>query len=127
MFLGFIIGIVIAYLLTFFNIDQTIIIGVRDLINIDIGFNGYYLAMGIMGGISTVMIGSFLSGLFIAYLFTFVRIDHLIIEGVKEWLKYDMSISAYYLLFGIIGAAASFLEVVRMFLSPLFFVRKRRI
>jgi hypothetical protein len=120
--LGFIIGIGVAYLLTFFHIDQTIISGVKDLIKIDIGHSGYYLMMGLVGGISRVMIGGFLSGLVVAYLFTFVKLDNIIIEGLKEWFKYDMSMSGYYLLFALIGAAASFLKIVRMLLSPLLFM-----
>lgn len=119
---GFILGIGIAYVLTFFHIDQTIISGVKDLIKIDIGQSGYYLMMGIVGGISRVMIGGFISGLVVAYLFTFVNLDKIIIEGLKEWLKYDMSISGYYLLFALIGSAMSFLQVVKMLLSPVFFV-----
>jgi len=127
MFLGFIIGLVIAYLLAFLNLDQVIVLGVRDLIKIDIGHNGYYLALGIMGAISSGMMGGFLSGLVVAYIFTFVNIDHLIIQGVKEWLKYDMSMSAYYLFFAIIGATVSFLDVVRIFLRQLFFIVKRKV
>lgn len=126
MVLGFIIGIAVAYLLTFFSVDKAIISGVKDLIKINIGQNGYYLAMGLVGGISRVMIGGFVSGLFIAYLLTFIKIDHLLMEGAKEWFKYDMGIGAYYLLFAILGAAASFLKIVRTFLSPLFFIAKRK-
>jgi hypothetical protein len=120
--LGFIVGIGIAYLLTFLHIDHTIIAGVRDLININIGQSGYYLMMGVVGGISRVMIGGVLSGLVVAYLFTFVKLDHIIIDGLKEWFKYDMTTGGYFLLFAIIGAVMSFLKVVRMFLSPLFFI-----
>ena len=115
-----------SHLLTFIHIDQVIISGVRDLIKIDIGHSGYYLMMGIVGGISRVMIGGVLSGLFVAYLFTFVKLDHIIIEGVKELFKYDMSVGAYYLLIAIIGAAVSFLKVVRMVLSPVFFIVKKK-
>lgn len=125
MVLGFVMGIGIAYLLTFFHIDQTIILGVRDLIKIDIGQSGYYLLLGIAGGISRVIVGGFISGLIVAFLFTFVKIDHIIIEGLHEWFKYDMSINGYYLLFAIIGAAVSLLKVVRMLLSPLFFLTRR--
>lgn len=124
MFLGFVIGIGVAYLLTFFHIDQTIISGVRDLIKIDIGQSGYYLLLGIVGGISRVMIGGFISGLVVAFLFTFIKFDHIIIEGIKEWFKYDLSMSGYYLSFAIIGAVVSFLKVVRMFLSPFFFLAR---
>jgi hypothetical protein len=125
MVLGFAIGIGAAYLLTLFYVDQTIISGVRDLIKIDIGHSGYYLLLGIVGGISRVMIGGFISGLVVAFLFTFVKFDHVIIEGLKEWFKYDMSLSGYYFLFAIIGASASFLKVVRtFFLSPLFFLAR---
>ena len=78
--LGFAMGIGIAYLLTFLHIDQTIILGVRDLIKIDIGQSGYYLLLGIVGGISRVIIGGFISGLIVAFLFTFVKFDHIIME-----------------------------------------------
>jgi len=123
---GFIIGIVIAYLLTLIHLDHDIISGIRELVKIDIGQSGYYLMMGVVGGISRVMIGGFVSGIIVAYLFTFVKIDHIIMEGVKEWFKYDMGMGMYYLLFAVIGAGISFLKVVRMFLSPLFFMTKRR-
>jgi hypothetical protein len=123
---GFILGIGAAYLLTFFHIDQTIIYGVKDLIKIDIGQSGYYLMMGILGGVSRVMIGGFISGLVVAYLFTFINLDHVIIEGLNEWLHYDMSLSGYYLLFAVIGAAVSLLQVVKMMLSPIFFVAGKR-
>lgn len=126
MVFGFIIGIVIAYLLTLIHLDHDIISGIRELVKIDIGQSGYYLMMGVVGGISRVMIGGFVSGIIVAYLFTFVKIDHIIMEGVKEWFKYDMGMGMYYLLFAVIGAGISFLKVVRMFLSPLFFMTKRR-
>jgi hypothetical protein len=126
MVLGFIIGIGIAYLLTFLHVDQTIILGVKDLIKVDIGHNGYYLMMGIVGSISRVLIGGFFSGLVVAYLFTFVKLDHIILEGLKEWFKYDMSMSGYYLLFALIGLAVSVLQLVRMLLSPLFFRERNR-
>lgn len=126
MIFGFIIGIVIAYLLTFIHVDQDIISGIRDIVKVDIGHSGYYLMMGVLGGISRVMIGGFISGIIVAYLFTFVNIDHIIIEGVKEWFKYDMGIGTYYLLLAVIGAGISFLEVVRAFLRPLFFMRKKK-
>lgn len=126
MIFGFIIGIIIAHLLTFIHVDQVITSGIRDIIKIDIGHSGYYLMMGVVGGISRVMIGGFLSGIVIAYLFTFIKFDHIIMEGVKEWFKYDMGVGAYYLLFAIIGAGTSFLKVVRMFLRPLFFMTKRK-
>lgn len=126
MIFGFIIGIAVAYLFVFLNIDQTIISGVKDIIKVDIGQSGYYLMFGIVGGVSRAMIGGFFSGLFVAYLFTFVNIDHLIIEGVKEWFKYDMGRGIYYLVFAVLGAAVSFLKVVRMLLSPLFFIAKRK-
>ncbi len=126
MVFGFIFGIVIAYLFTFFHIDQVIISGIKDLIRIDIGHSGYYFMMGIVGGISRVMLGGFLTGLVVAYLFTFVKLDHIIIESVKEWFRYDLSMGGYYLLFAIIGAAVSFLEIVRTLLRPLFFIVKRR-
>lgn len=118
-------GIGIAYLLTFLHIDQTIILGVRDLIKIDIGQSGYYLLLGIVGGISRVIIGGFISGLIVAFLFTFAKFDRIIIEGLHEWFKYDMSINGYYMLFAIIGAAVSLLKIVRMLLSPLFFLTRR--
>ena len=126
MIFGFIIGIIIAHLLTFIHVDQVITSGIRDIIKIDIGHSGYYLMMGVVGGISRVMIGGFLSGIVITYLFTFIKFDHIIMEGVKEWFKYDMGVGAYYLLFAIIGAGTSFLKVVRMFLRPLFFMTKRK-
>ncbi|MDF2634173.1 MAG: hypothetical protein K0R78_1047 [Pelosinus sp.] len=126
MIFGFVIGIIVAHLFVFLNIDKTIISGVRDMIKVDIGQSGYYLMFGVVGGVSRTMIGGFVSGLLVAYLFTFVNIDHLIIEGVKEWFKYDMGRGVYYLLFAILGAAVSFLEVVRMLLSPLFFMVKRK-
>lgn len=126
MIFGFIIGIAVAYLFVFLNIDKTIILGVKDIIKVDIGQSGYYLMFGIVGGVSRAMIGGFFSGLLVAYLFTFVNIDHLIIEGVKEWFRYDMGRGIYYLLFAVLGAAVSFLKVVRMLLSPLFFIAKRR-
>lgn len=126
MIFGFIIGIIIAHIFVFLNVDKTIIAGVRDLIKIDIGQSGYYLMFGIVGGVSRAMIGGFFSGLLVAYLFTFVHIDSLIIEGVKEWFKYDMGRGVYYLLFAILGAGVSFLKVVRMLLSPLFFMVKRK-
>lgn len=126
MIFGFIIGIAVAYLFVFLNIDQTIISGVKDIIKVDIGQSGYYLMFGIVGGVSRAMIGGFFSGLFVAYLFTFVNIDHLIIEGVKEWFRYDMGRGIYYLVFAVLGAAVSFLKVVRMLLSPLFFIAKRK-
>jgi len=126
MIFGFVIGIVVAHLFVFLNIDKTIIAGVRDVIKVDIGQSGYYLMFGMVGGVSRAMIGGFVSGLLAAYLFTFVNIDHLIIDGVKEWFKYDMGRGVYYLLFAVLGAAVSFLKVVRMLLSPLFFMVKRK-
>lgn len=123
---GFVIGIVIAYILTFTHINQVIISGIKEIIKFDIGQTGYYLIMGIAGGISRVMIGGFLSGIVVAYLLTVAKFDHFIIEGVKEWFKYDMGTGAYYLLFAVIGAGISFLEVVKMFLSPLFSIVKRK-
>ncbi len=126
MIFGFIIGIVIAHLLTFVHIDQVIIAGVRDLLKVDIGASGYYLLLGIVGGVSRAMIGGFFSGLLVAYLFTFIQLDHVIIKGMQEWFHYDMGMGVYYLLFAAIGAAVSFLKVVRMFLSPLFFIARRK-
>jgi hypothetical protein len=82
--------------------------------------------MGIVGSISRVLIGGFFSGLVVAYLFTFVKLDHIILEGLKEWFKYDMSMSGYYLLFALIGLAVSVLQLVRMLLSPLFFRERNR-
>jgi hypothetical protein len=125
MALGFVLGVGIAYLLTFFHVDQTIISGARDLIKIDIGPSGYYFLFGIIGGISRVMIGGFISGLVVAFLFTLVNFDHIVIEGLKEWFKYDLGISGYYLLFALLGAALSFLKIVRMCLKPLFFLVKK--
>lgn len=122
MVLGFLFGVGIAYLLTLFHFDHTIIAGVKDMIRIDIGQNGFYLMMGIVGAVSRVMIGGFLTGLAVAYLFTFVKLDHIIIGGLHEWFKYDLSTGGYYLLFAVAGAAASFLKVVRLALSPLFFI-----
>ncbi|MDR3562707.1 MAG: hypothetical protein P4N59_14905 [Negativicutes bacterium] len=126
MILGFIFGVGIAYFLTLFHIDQTIIAGVKDLININIGQSGYFLMMGLIGGISRVMIGGFLTGLVVAYLFTFVKLDHIVIEGLKEWFKYDLSTGGYYLLFAVSGAALSFLKVVRVFLKPVFYLTGRK-
>ena len=126
MVFGFILGIVIAYLLTLIHLDQDIISGIRELAKIDIGQSGYYLVMGVVGGISRVMIGGFVSGLIVAYLFTFVKIDHIIIEGVKEWFKYDMGMGTYYLLFAAIGAGMSFLTTVRMFLRPIYSMGRRK-
>lgn len=126
MVFGFIIGIVIAYGLTFVHVDQAIISGIKNIIKFDIGVTGYYLLMGIVGGISRVMIGGFISGVVIAYLLTFANVDHFMINGAKEWFKYDMGTGAYYLLFAVFGAGLSFLKVVRMFLSPLFFLTKRK-
>jgi len=125
-FFGFIIGIVIAYLLTIIHVDQDIISGIREIVKVDIGSSGYYLMMGVVGAISLDMIGGFISGIIVAYLFTFVNIDHIIINGIKEWFKYDMGMGTYYLLFAVIGAAMSFLEVVRMFLRSLSFRGRRR-
>jgi hypothetical protein len=124
--LGFILGIGIAYFLSLLHVDHTIIAGVKDLIKIDIGQNGYYLMMGIVGGISKVMITGFLSGLVVAYLFTYVNLDHVVLGGLKEWFKYDMSIGGYYLLFAIIGALLSFLKVVRMLLTPITHMARRK-
>lgn len=126
MIFGFVIGIIVAHLFVLLNIDKNIISGVRDIINVDIGQSGYYFMFGIVGGISRTMISGFFSGLLVAYLFTFLNIDHLIIQGVREWFHYDMGRGIYYLLFAILGAAVSFLKVVRMLLSPLFFMVKRR-
>jgi hypothetical protein len=125
MFLGFVLGVAIAYLLTFFHIDQTIIAGVKDLIKIDIGQNGYYFLFGVIGGISRVMIGGFISGLIVAFLFTLANLDHIIIDGSKEWFKYDMTSSGYYLLFALLGAALSLLSIVKMCLKPLFFLTRK--
>jgi hypothetical protein len=119
---GFLLGIGVAYVLSIFHIDQIIISGVKDLVRIDIGQSGYYLMMGIVGGVSRVMIGGFITGLVVAFLFTFVNLDHVIIQGLEEWLQYDMSISGYYLLFAIIGAAVSLLQIVKSMLSPVFYI-----
>ena len=126
MIFGFIIGIVIAYLLTLIHVDQDIISGIREMVKVDIGASGYYLMMGVVGGISLDMIGGFFSGIVVAFLFTFVQLDHIIIQGVKEWFKYDMGMDTYYLLFAVIGAVMSFLTVVRMFLRSLLFMGKRK-
>lgn len=124
--LGFIFGVCVAYLLTLIHLEHTIIAGVKDLIKIDIGQSGFFLLMGILGGISRVMIGGFITGLVVAYLFTFINLDHIVIQGLKEWFKYDLSSGGYYLLFAVIGAAASFLGVVRTFLKPVFFIMGRK-
>ncbi len=126
MVLGFVFGVAVAYLLTLFHFEHTIIAGVKDLIKIDIGQSGFYLMMGILGGLSRVMIGGFLTGLIVAWLFTFINLDHIIINGLKEWFKYDLSTGGYYLLFAVLGAASSFLKVVRMALAPLLFVIGRK-
>jgi len=125
-FFGFIIGIIIAYLLTLINVDQDIISGIRSIVNVDIGSSGYYLVMGVVGGISLDLIGGFFSGIVVAFLFTFVNLDHIIIQGVREWFKYDMGMGTYYLLFGVIGAGMSFLTAVKMFLRPLYSMGRRR-
>ena len=125
MILGFLLGIAVAYVFTYLQIDQTIISGVKSLAKIDIGSSGYYLLMGLIGGISRVMMGGFISGLAVAYLFTFVKLDSLIIEGVKELFKINLNTGGYYLLFAIIGAALSFLKAVRIFTSPLSFSIKK--
>ena len=57
MVLGFLLGVLIAYILAFFNLDQTIIAGVKDVIKIDIGPHGYYFMLGVIGAISRIMIG----------------------------------------------------------------------
>jgi len=123
---GFILGIVIAYLLTFIHVDQDIISGIRSIAKIDIGSSGYYLIMGVVGGISLDLIGGFFSGIVVAFLFTFITLDHIIIQGVREWFKYDMGMGTYYLLFGVIGAGMSFLTTVRMFLRPIFYMGRRK-
>jgi hypothetical protein len=125
MIFGFLSGIAVAYLFTYLHVDHIIISGVQNLVKIDIGPSGYYLLMGLVGGISRVMIGGFISGLVVAYLFTFVKLDSLIIEGVKELFKTTINTGGYYLLFAIIGAALSFLEVVRTILRPLSFSIKK--
>jgi hypothetical protein len=103
-----------------------IISGVKDFIRIDIGHIGYYVLMGLVGGISKVMIGGFISGLLLAYLLTFLKVDHFIIDILKELFKYDMGTGGYYLLFAVLGAAVSFLKIVRTLLKPIFFVVKRK-
>ncbi len=125
MVLGFVLGVAIAYLLTFFHIDQTIISGVKDLIKMDIGQSGYYFLLGVIGGVSRVMIGGFISGLIVAFLFTLLNLDHIVIDGLKEWFKYDMTTGGYYLVFALLGAALSFLKIIRMCLKPLFFLTKK--
>lgn len=125
MIIGFLSGIVVAYLFTYLHVDHIIISGVQNLVKIDIGPSGYYLLMGLVGGISRVMIGGFISGLVVAYLFTFVKLDSVIIEGTKELFKMNVTTSGYYLLFAIIGAALSFLKVIRTFLRPLSFSVKK--
>ncbi|WP_312515574.1 hypothetical protein [Anaerospora sp.] len=125
MVLGFVLGVAIAYLLTFFHIDQTIISGVKDLIKMDIGQSGYYFLFGVIGGVSRVMIGGFISGLIVAFLFTLLNLDHIVIDGLKEWFKYDMTTGGYYLVFALLGAALSFLKIIRMCLKPLFFLTKK--
>jgi hypothetical protein len=119
---GFIIGIALAFILSLVHFDATIIAGVKDLIRIDIGQSGYYLLLGIVGGISRVMIGGFITGLVVAYIFTFIKLDHFVIHGLKELFKYDLTTGGYYLSFAIIGAGMSFLKVVRMFLRPFLFM-----
>lgn len=126
MIFGFIIGIGIAYVLTFVHMDQAIISGIKNIMKFDIGTVGYYLLLGLIGGISRVMIGGFITGLVVAYLLTFVNVDHFMITVAKEWFKYSMGIGTYYLLFAVLGAGLSFLKVVRMFLSPLFFFTKNK-
>ena len=126
MIFGFVLGIGIAFLLSLLNIDQMIISGVKDFIRIDIGHIGYYVLMGLVGGISKVMIGGFISGLLLAYLLTFLKVDHFIIDILKELFKYDMGTGGYYLLFAVLGAAVSFLKIVRTLLKPIFFVVKRK-
>lgn len=125
MVLGFVLGVAIAYLLTFFHVDQTIISGVKDLIKMDIGQSGYYFLFGVIGGISRVMISGFISGLIVAFLFTLLNLDHIIMDGLKEWFKYDMTTGGYYLLFALLGTALSFLKIIRMCLKPLFFLTKK--
>jgi len=126
MIVGFLLGLVVAYVLAFFHIDATIIAGVKELVKLDIGVNGYFLLMGLVGAISRMMIGGFVTGMFIAYAFTFINLDPLIIKGVKELFKIDIGMGGYYLLFAIIGAAVSLLKIVRTFLRPLFIFRKEK-
>ena len=80
MIFGFIIGIVIAYLLTLVHVDQDIISGVREIAKVDIGSSGYYLMMGVLGGISLDIIGGIFSGIIVAFLFTLVNLDHIIMQ-----------------------------------------------
>ena len=126
MVLGFLLGIVIAYILAFFNFDQTIIAGVKDIVKVDIGSHGYYFMLGVIGAISRLMIGGFLSGLFIAYLFTFIKLNHIIIDGLKEWFNYDLSSSGYYLLFAVIGALFSLINGVKTLFSPFSFLTGKK-
>lgn len=126
MIVGFVIGIVVAYFLTSTHIDQVIISSLNDITKFDIGRVGYYLIMGIAGGISLIAIGGFLSGIMVAYLLTWPGFDQYIIEAIRDWFSYDMSRGAYYLLFAVMGAAISFLEVVQMSLGSLFIGLKRR-
>lgn len=126
MIVGFVIGIVVAYFLTSTHIDQVIISSINDITKFDIGRVGYYLIMGIAGGISLIAIGGFLSGIMVAYLLTWPGFDQYIIEAIRDWFSYDMSRGAYYLLFAVMGAAISFLEVVQMSLGSLFIGLKRR-
>ncbi len=71
------------------------------------------------------MIGGFISGLIVAFLFTLLNLDHIVIDGLKEWFKYDMTTGGYYLVFALLGAALSFLKIIRMCLKPLFFLTKK--
>lgn len=125
MLVGFMMGIGVAVLLAQFQVDSVIIAGMRDFFKINIGQNGYYLLMGIIGGISRVMIGGFVSGLFFAYAFTFVKIDMIIIKGMRELLSINLSTAEYYVMFGAIGAGLSLLKIVQTCLAPLFFFRKK--
>ena len=118
MLFGFIGGVAIAYVLSLVHVDQTIIAGVKDLTGIEIGSSGYYLLMGVAGGISRVALGGFITGLAVAFVFSLVKIDTIVIEGLKEWFKYDLSGSGYYLTFAILGAVISLLSLARTALKP---------
>lgn len=120
MIIGFLVGIAVAYALSWFHIDAVIIAGVKQLFNMDIGTSGYYLLMGLACGISRVILGGMITGLIVAYIFTFFELDVMIIQGLKEVFKLNLTIDGYYIIFAIMGAVFSLLRMIRFFAGPLF-------
>ena len=50
------------------------------------------------------MLGGFVSGLIVAWILSWFNVDSMIINSAREMFQASMSISSYYVCFGLLGA-----------------------